>query len=208
MKKKFNYSIDDDIAFQEKYQITPTELFVLKIILLLQEDTQDEDYLKRFLQISDNKECFRDTLQSLQNKGLILKSYKIPNKGEPFNPYDIAINKVLIKNMHKASFDLGQELMEVYPRYGMINGEMVPLHGVSKRFGSREDFFRFYSKIINWNPETHSKIIELIKWEQANNVGFLNMTVLSFVIDHRWEALQDIKDGKLSNVTFNTIESL
>lgn len=110
--------------------------------------------------------------------------------------------------MHKASFDLGQELMEVYPRYGMINGEMVPLHGVSKRFGSREDFFRFYSKIINWNPETHSKIIELIKWEQANNVGFLNMTVLSFVIDHRWEALQDIKDGKLSNVTFNTIESL
>lgn len=206
--KKFNYSIDDDIAFQEKYQITPTELFVLKIILLLQEDTQDEDYLKRFLQISDNKECFRDTLQSLQNKGLILKSYKIPNKGEPFNPYDIAINKVLIKNMHKASFDLGQELMEVYPRYGMINGGMVPLHGVSKRFGSREDFFRFYSKIINWNPETHSKIIELIKWEQANNIGFLNMTVLSFVIDHRWEALQDIKDGKLSNVTFNTIESL
>ena len=206
--KKFNYSIDDDIAFQEKYQITPTELFVLKIILLLQEDTQDEDYLKRFLQISDNKECFRDTLQSLQNKGLILKSYKIPNKGESFNPYDIAINKVLIKNMHKASFDLGQELMEVYPRYGMINGGMVPLHGVSKRFGSREDFFRFYSKIINWNPETHSKIIELIKWEQANNVGFLNMTVLSFVIDHRWEALQDIKDGKLSNVTFNTIESL
>lgn len=206
--KKFNYSIDDDIAFQEKYQITPTELFVLKIILLLQEDTQDEEYLKRFLQISDNKECFRDTLQSLQNKGLILKSYKILNKGEPFNPYDIAINKVLIKNMHKASFDLGQELMEVYPRYGMINGGMVPLHGVSKRFGSREDFFRFYSKIINWNPETHGKIIELIKWEQANNVGFLNMTVLSFVIDHRWEALQDIKDGKLSNVTFNTIESL
>ena len=206
--KKFNYSIDDDIAFQEKYQITPTELFVLKIILLLQEDTQDEEYLKRFLQISDNKECFRDTLQSLQNKGLILKSYKIPNKGEPFNPYDIAINKVLIKNMHKASFDLGQELMEVYPRYGMINGGMVPLHGVSKRFGSREDFFRFYSKIINWNPETHNKIIELIKWEQANNIGFLNMTVLSFVIDHRWEALQDIKDGKLSNVTLNTIESL
>lgn len=206
--KKFNYSIDDDIAFQEKYQITPTELFVLKIILLLQEDTQDEEYLKRFLQISDNKEYFRDTLQSLQNKGLILKSYKIPNKGEPFNPYDININKVLTKNMHKASFDLGQELMEVYPRYGMINGGMVPLHGVSKRFGSREDFFRFYSKIINWNPETHNKIIELIKWEQANNIGFLNMTILSFVIDHRWEALQDIKDGKLSNVTFNTIESL
>lgn len=206
--KKFNYTIDDDISFQEKYQITPNELFVLKILLLLQEDEQDIEYFQRFIQISDNKKDFRNILKSLQDKGLILKTYKIPEIGSPFNPYDIPINKVLVKNMHKASFDLGQELFDVYPRYGLINGGMVPLHGVSKRFGSREDFYRFYSKIINWNPETHKKIIDLIKWEQSNNIGFLNMTILSFVIDHRWESLQDIKEGKLNNVTFNVIESL
>ena len=206
--KKFNYSIDDDLSFQEKYQITPNELFILKTLLLLQEDEQDIEYFQRFVQIPANKEIFRSSLQSLQNKSLILKTYKIPEQGKAFNPYDIPINKVLIKNMHKASFDLGQELFDVYPRYGTINGGMVPLHGVSKRFGSREEFYRFYSKIINWNPETHNKIIELIKWEQNNNIGFLNMTILSFVIDHRWEALQDIKDGKLNNVTFNVIESL
>lgn len=206
--KKFNYTIDDDISFQEKYQITPNELFVLKILLLLQEDEQDIEYFQRFIQISDNKKNFRNILKSLQDKGLILKTYKIPKIGSPFSPYDIPINKVLVKNMHKASFDLGQELFDVYPRYGLINGGMVPLHGVSKRFGSREDFYRFYSKIINWNPETHKKIIDLIKWEQSNNIGFLNMTILSFVIDHRWESLQDIKEGKLNNVTFNVIESL
>ena len=206
--KKFNYTIDDDISFQEKYQITPNELFVLKILLLLQEDEQDIEYFQRFIQISDNKKTFRNILKSLQDKGLILKTYKIPEIGSPFSPYDIPINKVLVKNMHKASFDLGQELFDVYPRYGLINGGMVPLHGVSKRFGSREDFYRFYSKIINWNPETHKKIIDLIKWEQSNNIGFLNMTILSFVIDHRWESLQDIKEGKLNNVTFNVIESL
>lgn len=206
--KKFNYSIDDDISFQEKYQITPDELFILKILLLLQEDEQDLEYFQRFIQIPDNKRSFRNNLQVLQGKGLILKTYKIPEQGQPFNPYDIPINKVLVKNMHKASFDLGQELFDVYPKYGLINGGMVPLHGVSKRFGSREDFYRFYSKVINWNPETHKKIIELIKWEQDNSIGFLNMTILSFVIDHRWEALQDIKDGKLNNVTFNVIESL
>ena len=206
--KKFNYTIDDDISFQEKYQITPNELFVLKILLLLQEDEQDIEYCQRFIQISDNKKDFRNILKSLQDKGLILKTYKIPEIGSPFSPYDIPINKVLVKNMHKASFDLGQELFDVYPRYGLINGGMVPLHGVSKRFGSREDFYRFYSKIINWNPETHKKIIDLIKWEQSNNIGFLNMTILSFVIDHRWESLQDIKEGKLNNVTFNVIESL
>ena len=206
--KKFNYTIDDDISFQEKYQITPNELFVLKILLLLQEDEQDIEYFQRFIQISDNKKDFRNILKSLQDKGLILKTYKIPEIGSPFSPYDIPINQVLVKNMHKASFDLGQELFDVYPRYGLINGGMVPLHGVSKRFGSREDFYRFYSKIINWNPETHKKIIDLIKWEQSNNIGFLNMTILSFVIDHRWESLQDIKEGKLNNVTFNVIESL
>lgn len=206
--KKFNYSIDDDISFQEKYQITPDELFILKILLLLQEDEQDLEYFQRFIQIPDNKRSFRNNLQVLQGKGLILKTYKIPEQGQPFNPYDIPINKVLVKNMHKASFDLGQELFDVYPKYGLINGGMVPLHGVSKRFGSREDFYRFYSKVINWNPETHKKIIDLIKWEQDNSIGFLNMTILSFVIDHRWEALQDIKDGKLNNVTFNVIESL
>lgn len=206
--KKFNYSIDDDISFQEKYQITPDELFILKILLLLQEDEQDLEYFQRFIQIPDNKRSFRNNLQALQGKGLILKTYKIPEQGKPFNPYEIPINKVLVKNMHKASFDLGQELFDVYPKYGLINGGMVPLHGVSKRFGSREDFYRFYSKVINWNPEAHKKIIELIKWEQDNSIGFLNMTILSFVIDHRWEALQDIKDGKLNNVTFNVIESL
>ena len=75
--KKFNYTIDDDISFQEKYQITPNELFILKILLLLQEDEQDIEYFQRFIQISDNKKDFRNILKSLQDKGLILKTYKI-----------------------------------------------------------------------------------------------------------------------------------
>ena len=66
--KKFNYSIDDDISFQEKYQITPNELFILKILLLLQEDEQDLEYFQRFIQVPYNKESFRNNLQSLQNK--------------------------------------------------------------------------------------------------------------------------------------------
>ena len=31
----------------------------------------------------------RKLLQSLQNKGIILKSYKIPNKGEQFDPENV-----------------------------------------------------------------------------------------------------------------------
>ena len=72
--KKFNYSIDDDISFQEKYQITPNELFILKILLLLQEDAQDIEYFQRFIQVPANKEILRSSLQSLQNKSLILNT--------------------------------------------------------------------------------------------------------------------------------------
>ena len=89
-----------------------------------------------------------------------------------------------------------------------IEGKVVGLRGISKKFDSLEDFYRFYGKAIKWDPKIHQRIIDLLNWEQNNNIGFLNMTILSFVIDHRWEALQDIKDGKLNNVTFNVIESL
>ena len=41
---KFNYNIDEEIAIMEKYSLSPTELFVIKAILLLQEG-YEENYL-------------------------------------------------------------------------------------------------------------------------------------------------------------------
>ena len=49
----------------------------------------------RFLAIPEEmRGDLRSTLVSLQNKGIILKSYKIPNKGEQFHPekVDFAVN--------------------------------------------------------------------------------------------------------------------
>ena len=73
----FDLNIDEEITILEKYNITPTELFVVKAINAYIED-YSEDYLRRYLAI-DNKYvgCFIDVLKSLQDKGLILKSYKI-----------------------------------------------------------------------------------------------------------------------------------
>ena len=76
---KYNLNIDEEIAVLEKYQLTPDELFIVRLIFITKEG-YPENYLFKFLQISDNKSNFRNNLESLQEKGIILKSYKIPAK--------------------------------------------------------------------------------------------------------------------------------
>jgi hypothetical protein len=205
---KFNYNIDEEINIMEKYSLSPTELFVIKTILLLQEG-YEENYLIRFLNIPEkDRGDFRDILVSLQNKGIILKSYTIPMKGREFDPEEIQINKAFFKTIYRSSFELGKELFETYPMFTTINGSTVSLRGISKKFNSLEDFYRFYAKTIKHNPELHNHIIELINWEKDNNIGFINMSLAAFVIENKWNELEALRDGKIANVNFNTIKSL
>lgn len=199
--------IDQDLAIIEKYRLNPTELFVINLIFLTQEG-YEEPYLFRFLKIPENKENFRPTLIELQNKGIILKSYKIPEKGQKFDPLEIPLNQNFFKTYWKASFELGKELFETYPMFTNINGYTVSLRGISKKFDSLEDFYRFYGKAIGWNAEKHKEIIDLINWEQNNNIGFLRMSIASFVIEGKWEELKALKDGKIANMNFDTVMQL
>ena len=193
--RKYDYSIDEEIAILEKYRLQPNELFVVKTILLLQQG-YPENYLFRFLQIpEEDRGDFRSILIGLQNKNIINKSYKIPDKGEEFSPDEIPINKVFMNNLFKASFDMGVELLEHYPMFGEINGAIVSLKGISSKFNSLEDFFRFYGKQIRWNQETHDKIIELLDWEQNNEINFINQSLGSFVINNGWNELEALKNG-------------
>lgn len=202
-----NYlDLDNELVILEKYDLTPTELSVLKYIILYQEDSTS-NYLSRYLK-SNNKSTFRDTLVSLQNKGIILKSYKIPNKGEKFDPNNIAINLNVVKTFWKGSYEIGKELFETYPMFAQINGALVSIRTISKKFNTPEDAFRYYGKVIRWNKELHNKIIELLKWEQDNDIHFINMSLSSFIIDQKWNELEALKDGKLVNINYDTIKSL
>lgn|SRR5574344_217808 len=203
---KYDYNIDEEIAIMEKYGITPNELFVIKAILLLQEG-YPEDYLLRYLKLPE-KEDFRTTLVNLQNKGIILKSYEIPKKGETFDPEEIQINKAFFKTVYRSGFDLGKELFDIYPMFTNIEGKVVGLRGISKKFDSLEDFYRFYGKAIKWDPKIHQRIIDLLNWEQNNNIGYINFSIASFVIEHKWEELEALKDGKIVNTNFETLETL
>ena len=107
-------NLEEEIALLTKYRITPNELMIVRTLLILQ-DEDTEELFKSYIELLYG--CgtkLREILLSLQEKGIILKSYKIPEEGEAFDPYSIPFNKIFIKTLYKCSFELGKELFEEY----------------------------------------------------------------------------------------------
>lgn len=197
--------IDEELIIMSDYKLTPNELYLVRTLLLYEDDTQ---YIIKFLNIckATNTDV-RSLLVSLQNKGIVLKSYKIPEAGAPFKPEYVEFNQNFIKKYYRGSFELGQELFDVYPQFTTIQGVMVPLRSVSKKFDSLEDFFRFYGKTIKHNPDLHNHIIELTRWA-AENTSLINCTLASYVIDRRWVDIEALRNGDQGNINFNTVKML
>ena len=197
-----NLELKQQILFCEKYKLDSNQLLLLEIILIAQEG-DDAEIVQLYFQ-SKAKGSLLNNLIKLQEVGVILKSYKMPGKGERLDLNTIPINKNLVKDFYKCSFELGKELFEVYPQFATINGGPVGIRSVSKKFDSLEDFYRFYGKTIRWKSDFHNHIIELVKWANENNI--LNTTLANFVIDHKWEELEALKNGELVNVNFDAVK--
>ena len=177
----------------------------IRTLLILQDD-DDEDLFARYLQtLVDGGFKIRDVILCLQEKEVILKSYKIPKEGEEFDPYSIPLNKNFVKTLCKCSFEMGKELFEEYPQFGSVQGSVVGLRSISKKFDSLENAYFRYGKSIGWNPERHSHIIELVKWAKEHNI--INYTLASFIIDQRWLELKALRDGD-GNINYESVKML
>ncbi len=195
----------NDLCLLERYKITPNELMFIRSLLLLQEDSNSELF-KRYFNILRNCNInIRDLIISLQEKGVINKSYKIPNIGLQLDPYEIPMNKTFTKTIFKASFIIGKELFEVYPQFATINGNLVGIRTIAKKFDSLEDAYFRYGKEIKWNPEKHSQIIELIEWSKEHNL--LNCSLASFIINNGWNDLEALKNGE-GNINYDNVRIL
>lgn len=204
--KNLTLNLEDEIGILNKYRVTPNELMLIRTLLLLQ-DEDNEDLFKLYIESLYNSGIkLRECLVSLQDKGVILKSYKIPLEGESFNPYSIPFNKVFIKNLYKCSFELGKELFEEYPQITTINGNLVTLRGVSKHFNSLEECYFKYGRSIGWDIDRHNNIIELVKW--AKDKDLIKQSLSSFVINNAWLDLEVLKSGDSYNYNFDTIKAL
>ena len=180
-------------------------MFLLRVLLILQEENNEELFFNYIKTLKNAGINLRNILISLQDKGIILKSYKIPKEGQEFDPYSIELNKNFVKNLYKCSFELGKDLFENYPQFNFINNNMVSLRGVSKHFNSLEDAYFRYGKAIKWNPEIHKEIIELVKWGKEQNV--ICQSLSSFIINQAWHDLKAMKEGD-SDINYNAIREL
>lgn len=205
--KHLTLTLEEEICILDKYRLTSDELLVLRVLLILQNDG-NEELFRDLLNVSkQNNTPLRNTLLSLQEKEIILKSYKVPEQGVSFDPYTIPINKNFVKNLYRSSFEMGKELFDEYPQFGYINGTLTPLRGISKKFDSLEHAYFKYSKAINFSPSRHKAIIELVKWANENNI--LNCSLATFIVDQKWNDLDALKNDKDSaNINFDTIRML
>lgn len=181
--------------------MTPTELFAVRVILLAKEEGEYE-WLQKFAQIVK----LREILVSLQEKGIILKSWKLPKEGNALEIESIPFNQNFQKQFFRASYEMGQELFEVYPQSTYVNGQYYNLKSVSKRFDSLEQAFQKYARYIHNNPEAHEHVIELIKWGKENEFAFT--TLDRFIIDLGWHSIEEFKEKSIINVNNEAIKMI
>lgn len=205
--KHLTLTLEEEVCLLDKYGLTPNELLVVRILLILQDDGEEQLFQKLMVTLKHINLPLREVLEQLQKKEIILKSYKIPKSGEKFDPYAIPINKNFIKALYKSSFEMGKELFDSYPQFGNINGNLIPLRGISKKFDSLEQAYFKYGKSIGFNPEKHKTIIELVDWARENNI--LNCSLASFIVNEGWHDLNVLKNnGDVANINYDAIRIL
>lgn len=204
--KNLTLDLKEEISLLDKYRLTPTELLVIRVLLIVQDEGDEEILHNLMSMLKNNSIKLREVLESLQNKEVILKSYKIPNQGEKFDPYSIPFNKNFIKNLYKCSFEMGKELFESYPITTVINNSVITLRGVSKHFDSLEQCYFKYGKAIGWNFEKHKYILELVNWAKENNM--LHKSLGAFVVDNGWFDLEALKNGDVANINYDAVKML
>ena len=170
------------------YQLTADELLLIYLTFLARDEEGHPEYFTQWFN-NGGQNKLRDLFDSLKEKGVILKSYN----PEKYIPNDIEFNKNFLRTWFKGSGEMGRELFNAYPSFININGKMLPLRDISKRFSSIDDFTFFYANQIKHNPEKHKEIMELLSW--AKEHGHINFGITSFVVSNQWKALEELKNN-------------
>ena len=179
----------------EKYHLSAEEVRFIELLFLASIEEGHSEYLVNYFGTDCPKSNLRDLLLSIQEKGIITKKYKIPEKGQKFDPEAIEFNKNFLHSYRKFSGELGVEFFNTYPSIAIINGSEAPLKNYAKKFSSEEEFYFQYGKSIGWKLDEHNKVIELIKWAKDNGCRLLNMNIADFVTSKMWRSIEELKNG-------------
>ena len=193
-------NLNDEIVLLRDFNINPTELYIIRLIIDAQE-SKDDTAVKEYMELPTPPK-FADTIKSLQSKNIITSQVNLTY----FEYGEYKFNSALIKNIRRSSFKLGEELFNVYPQWGHINGQAIALRSVARKFNSLEDSYRFYSKAIGWSNKKHQEILELVQWAKERDL--INFSLCNFMINNSWIDLKAMKDGEISNIGFDSFTDI
>ena len=190
---QFNLSLKEEINIYINSGLTPTELFILRL-LQLAIDGDSSDLVNYLSNISDGKIILRKVLESLKEKKVILSSFKVPCEGETLNFKNIPFNKNFIKMYIRESNLLGKELFYAYPPFINIHGKMCSIKNFTRAgLFTFEEFCLYYAKAIKSATVTHERVMEALEYGKEHNL--INYSILEFIASHKWEEIEYIKDS-------------
>ena len=172
------------------YNLTFDEFFLIYMTLLARDEENHEEYINKWFS-NGGKDRLRDLFNSLKNKGIIHKDYN----PDVYNPNNVEFNKNFLKGWYKQSGEMGQELFNEYPPFLSINGRLMSLRNIAKKFYSLDDFYFYYSSTIGHNPDKHKEIMELVKWGKENDL--IRVGILEFIASHKWDELKYLKENNM-----------
>lgn len=198
----FELSLKEEIAIYINSGLTPTELFVLRLLFLAIDG--DQSHLVNYLSnISNGKQLFRDVLISLIEKKVINSTFKVPQEGESLNFRNIPFNKNFLKMYIRESNEIGKELFDTYPPFININGKLCSIKNFTKAgLFSFDDFCLFYAKQIKNASIAHERVMEALHFAIEKNL--INYTILEFISSHKWLEIEYIRNSGNVNGYNNT----
>lgn len=194
----FELSLNEEINLLIESNLTPTELFILRLLYLAKDG--DKKYLSNYLSnISNGSEILSAVLESLIDKKVINNTFKVPKKGDILKLDSIPFNKNFLKKYIRESNEIGKEFLEAYPYFISINGKMVSIKNFTKGgFFSPEEFCLFYGKTIKNSGATHERIMEALSFAKERNL--IHYTILEFLASRKWEEIEYIRNsGEVNN---------
>jgi hypothetical protein len=199
-------SLNEEITIYINSSLTPTELFILRLLFLAIEG--NSKFLYNYLSnVSNGKILFRKVLESLKEKKVILSTFNIPREGDVLNFNNIPFNKNFLKMYIRESNELGKELFDLYPPFININGKLCSIKNFTKAgLFSIEEFCLYYAKTIKNASVTHERVMEALRFGKENNL--INYSILEFIASNKWNEIEFMKTQGVHNFNSDNITCL
>lgn len=189
----FELSLNEEISIYIKSGLTPTELFIVKLLFLAIDG--DSSFLINYVSnIANGKQLLKEVLASLVTKKVINSTFTVPKEGDTLNFKLIPFNKNFIKMYVKESNEIGKEFFDAYPPFININGKLCSIKNFTKaNLYSFEDFCIFYTKQLKNAAVTHQRVMEALEYAKEHNL--INYTILEFISSRKYEEIEYIRNS-------------